>query len=74
MQVKNYILENEIGAGSFSTVYKAYNKDDGNMYAIKSMREMPRNVYFFIINRMKKLCKTKLIYSKKFSIEILSPM
>lgn len=38
MKVQNYILETEIGAGSFSTVYKAFNTDDGKYYAIKSMR------------------------------------
>lgn len=44
MKVQNYVLENEIGAGSFSTVYKAFHKEEGKYYAIKSMREMPRNV------------------------------
>ena len=46
MKVQNYVLENEIGSGSFSTVYKALNKEDETYYAIKSMREMPRNVLF----------------------------
>ena len=71
MKVQNYTLESEIGAGSFSTVYKAYNREDGNYYAIKSMREMPRNVPSYL-PRTKKLFRTKSTYSRKWPIRTSS--
>ena len=39
MKVKNFLLTEEIGSGSFSTVYKAVDfQDQSKVYAIKSMR------------------------------------
>lgn len=39
MKVKNFLLVEEIGSGSFSTVFKAIDaKDPSKVYAIKSMR------------------------------------
>jgi serine/threonine protein kinase len=55
MKVKNYLLTEEIGSGSFSTVYKAIDVADHNkVYAIKSMREIPQNVTGYIIIYRKK--------------------
>jgi serine/threonine protein kinase len=55
MKVKNYLLTEEIGSGSFSTVYKAIDVADHNkVYAIKSMREIPQNVTDYIIIYRKK--------------------
>lgn len=45
MKVKNYLLVEQIGAGSFSTVFKACDVNDQNkIFAIKSMRDIPQNV------------------------------
>lgn len=45
MRVKNYLLVEEIGSGSFSTVFKAVSAtDQSKVYAIKSMRDIPQNV------------------------------
>lgn len=45
MKVQNYLLMEEIGSGSFSTVYKAQDiNDPSKIYAIKSMRDIPQNV------------------------------
>lgn len=49
MKVQNYLLTEEIGSGSFSTVYKAQDINDSNkVYAIKSMRDIPQNVRAFL--------------------------
>lgn len=44
MLVNNYELLEDIGHGSFSTVYKAQHTETKELYAIKMMREMPHNV------------------------------
>ena len=38
MKTQNYIFEEEIGYGSFSNVYKIFNKDDKKHYAIKVIK------------------------------------
>lgn len=43
-KVQDYELIDEIGAGSYSTVYKAQNVHTKEFFAIKKMRQMPRNV------------------------------
>jgi NIMA (never in mitosis gene a)-related kinase len=35
--LKNYIIENELGKGTYGTVYKAKNKIDNNIYVIKQI-------------------------------------
>ena len=56
MKVKNYLLVEEIGSGSFSTVYKAVDCNDSNkVFAIKSMRDIPQNVINTFYVRKKKL-------------------
>ena len=47
MLVNKYELLEEIGHGSFSTVYKARHIETNEFYAIKKMREMPHNVFDF---------------------------
>lgn len=70
MKVQNYLLNEEIGSGSFSTVYKAVDINDQNkVYAIKSMREIPQNVTIEIF-RMKKLFVMKYNCSKKLNIKM----
>ena len=44
MIVQDYELIEEIGSGSFSTVYKAQHVKTKEFFAIKKMREMPHNV------------------------------
>lgn len=44
MKVQKYTLVDEVGSGSFSTVYKAIDTETKELCAIKSMREMQRNV------------------------------
>lgn len=44
MEVKKYRLLDEIGSGSYSTVFKAVDLETNEAVAIKKMREMPRNV------------------------------
>lgn len=54
MRVKNYLLLEEIGSGSFSTVFKAVNAtDQSKVYAIKSMRDIPQNVTIISISGIK---------------------
>lgn len=59
MKVQNYLLNEEIGSGSFSTVYKAVDiNNQSKVYAIKSMREIPQNVTILIF-RIKRLSAMK---------------
>jgi serine/threonine protein kinase len=45
MRVSNYILEEEVGSGAFSTVYKAtLVKDKNQLFAIKCLKDIPENV------------------------------
>ena len=56
MKVKNYLLVEEIGSGSFSTVYKAVDSTDSSkVFAIKSMRDIPQNEGFDLFRKKKQL-------------------
>jgi serine/threonine protein kinase len=35
--LENYALEEEIGSGSYSRVYKAYDRKEGNIFAVKAI-------------------------------------
>lgn len=58
MKVKNYLLVEEIGSGSFSTVYKAVDSTDSSkVFAIKSMRDIPQNVCFDLFRKKKAIMR-----------------
>lgn len=69
MKVKNYLLVEEIGSGSFSTVYKAVDSTDSSkVFAIKSMRDIPQNVCFDLFRKKRQLWgkfKYSLIFRRK---------
>ena len=43
MSMNDFEIENKLGSGTFSEVFKVRRKTDGNIYALKKVSMMPLN-------------------------------